>query len=276
METIKLWARNGEAVRQAIELGEIAHIETASEEITDEFLLFAIESRLLKTWAEGFPDPRPQPEIKMDVILGASIAARFAGLYSMRKTGYVLRSARVLGELGYSVEVLEESAGISAKGTADDKLFSGDVIRKLLVKLEEKSSPSPVPPVGIVEPTAAVPIKQVRKRSSRREVKAEVDQEKAERQARAAAAEMIKWYNTTVADALIEQARLGDGRRIHIVDATWIEVALEAANYELCGVARDDQGQLHRGYKLGTLRTLLDSAGILTQLAVGPIQTHDL
>jgi hypothetical protein len=32
MDSMKLWARNGEAVRQAIELGEIAHIETASEE----------------------------------------------------------------------------------------------------------------------------------------------------------------------------------------------------------------------------------------------------
>ena len=37
MDSITLWARNGEAVRQAIELGEIAHIETASEELTDEF-----------------------------------------------------------------------------------------------------------------------------------------------------------------------------------------------------------------------------------------------
>ena len=41
----------------------------------------------------------------MEVILPAHIAARFAGLYSMRKAGYVLRSARVLGALGYSVEV---------------------------------------------------------------------------------------------------------------------------------------------------------------------------
>ena len=57
MESIKLWARNGEAVRQGIELGEIAHIETASEELTDEFLLFAIESGLLKSWAEAFPTP---------------------------------------------------------------------------------------------------------------------------------------------------------------------------------------------------------------------------
>jgi hypothetical protein len=35
----KWWARK--AVRQAIELGERAHSETASEECTDAFLLFA-------------------------------------------------------------------------------------------------------------------------------------------------------------------------------------------------------------------------------------------
>jgi hypothetical protein len=37
MDTIKLWARNGDAVRQAIELGELVHLDTASEELTDEF-----------------------------------------------------------------------------------------------------------------------------------------------------------------------------------------------------------------------------------------------
>jgi hypothetical protein len=58
MEAVKPWARNGEAVRQAVELGEIVHIETASEEITDEFSLFAIESGLLKVWTEEFSDPR--------------------------------------------------------------------------------------------------------------------------------------------------------------------------------------------------------------------------
>ena len=29
MDSLKLWARDGEAVRQAIELGEIVHMETA-------------------------------------------------------------------------------------------------------------------------------------------------------------------------------------------------------------------------------------------------------
>ena len=81
MDSIKLWARNGEAVRQAIELGELVHMETASEELTDEFLLFAIESGLLKTWADTFPDPRSAPEIGMEVILPAHLAGRLAGRY---------------------------------------------------------------------------------------------------------------------------------------------------------------------------------------------------
>ena len=85
MESIKLWARNGEAVRQGIELGELVHMETASEELTDAFLLFALESGLSKTWADAFPDPRAEPEIGMEVLWPAHMAARFAGLYSMRK-----------------------------------------------------------------------------------------------------------------------------------------------------------------------------------------------
>jgi hypothetical protein len=100
MASIKLWARDGEAVRQAIELGEIAHMETASEELTDEFLLFAIESGLLQTWAQTFPDPRGEPEIGMEGLSPAHMAARFAGLYSMRKAGYMAALGAGVGRLG--------------------------------------------------------------------------------------------------------------------------------------------------------------------------------
>src|SRR5215472_4868393 len=172
MDSLRLWARDGEAVRQAIELGEIAHIETASEELTDEFLLFAIESGLLQTWAKAFPDPRHEPEIGMEVILPAHMAARFAGLYSMRKAGYVLRSARVLGALGYSAEVIEPAQGLSLRGTSDDKLFSGDVVRKLLVQMEQQADMSQPAQRLPQEPSVAV---KVRERASRRAVKHPVD-----------------------------------------------------------------------------------------------------
>src|SRR5262247_3415070 len=149
MESIKWWARHGAAVRQAIELGEIAPIETASEELTDEFRLLAIDSGLLQSWAGSFPDPRCAPEIAREGILPAPIAARFAGLDSMRTAGYVRRSARVLGALGSSVEVIEPARGLSVRGTSDDKLLSGDVVRKLLVQMEQQvdlSQPVLIPP----------------------------------------------------------------------------------------------------------------------------------
>lgn len=107
MDTIELWARNGDVVREAIAFGDLVHLDTSTEELTDEFLLFAIESGLMNGWAQSFPDPRHGPEIGMSVILASQVAARFAKIYSLRKSGYVLRSAAVLGALGYSLKVLE-------------------------------------------------------------------------------------------------------------------------------------------------------------------------
>jgi Transposase DDE domain len=273
MDSIKLWSRNGEAVRQAIELGEIAHIETASEEFTDEFLLFAIESGLLQTWAAAFPDPREEPEIGMGVILPAHIAARFAGLYSMRKAGYVLRSARVLGALGYSVEVIAPEQGLSLRGTADDKLFSGDVVRKLLVKMEQEADVSPSVLMPPPEPSVVV---KVRQRASRRAVKQAVDEADAEARALKVAEQLISWYNQHVGVSMLQYAGLGQGRRMHILDTTHVEVALETGTYECSGVVKNDDGTYARGYKLATLRTLMDSAGLLTHVAMSAIQVHDV
>ena len=273
MERIKLWARNGEAVRQGLELGEIVPIETASEELTDEFLLFAIESGLLKSWAEAFPAPRDEPEIAMGVILPAHIAARFAGLYSMRKAGYVLRSARVLGALGYSVEVLEPEHGLSLRGTSDDKLFSGDVLRKLLVQMEAQAQRHQPAPIAAQEPRGAV---KVRARVSRRAVKQAVDQVEAAARALQVAEQLIGWYNQHVGVSMLKYARLGKGRRIHLLDTTPVEVALETGTYECSGVVKNDDGTYSRGYKLATLRTLLDSAGLLSQMALSAIQVHDV
>lgn len=214
MESIRLVARNGEAVRQALERGEVLHLDTASEEITDEFLLFAIKSGLLQQWASGFPDPRNWADITCEVILASEIAARFASIYSQRKTGYVLRSARVLGELGYSVEVLEEGAGLSGQGTAEDQLYSGDVLRKLLGKAEKQVEPTKEDHAAAIQGGAEV---KVRNRASRRAVKVpELDEAAAAARSAAVARGLLAWYNQTVGPGLLEYAQSGDGRRIHI------------------------------------------------------------
>jgi hypothetical protein len=178
----------------------------------------------LQTWAEAFPDPRREPAIGMEVILPAHRAARFAGLYSMRKAGDVLRSARVLGAWGYSVEVIEPTQGLSLRGTSDDQLFSGDVVRKLLVQMAQQADLSQARLLPPQEPSVAV---KVRERASRRAVKQAVDAAEAEARAQLVAAQLITWYNQHVGISMVQYARLGRGRRIHILDTTHVEVALE-------------------------------------------------
>ena len=41
-------------------------------------------------------------------------------------------------------------------------------------------------------------------------------------------------------------------------------------------MVKNDDGTYARGYKLATLRTLLDRAGLLSQVALSPIQVHDV
>lgn len=147
-------------------------------------------------------------------------------------------------------------------------------MRKLLGKLEKQSKVKAEDRAAAIQGGASV---KVRERASRRAVKdSKLDEAKAAARSAAVARLLLAWYNLKVGPGLLEYAQTGAGRRIHILDATKIEVALEAGNYECSGVVKDDDdGRLKRGYKLGTLRTLLDTAGIITQAVVGQIQTHD-
>ncbi len=157
---------------------------------------------------------------------------------------------------------MEPEQGLSWRGTSDDNLISGDVLRKLLVKLEAQtdlSQPARVPPP---EPSVGV---KVRARASRRAVKQVVDAAEAEARAYKVAEALVDWYNQHVGLAMVQYARLGPGRRIHILDTTHLEVPLATGTYECSGVVKSDDGTYARGYKLATLRTLLDSAGLLSR-----------
>ena len=95
---------------------------------------------------------------------------------------------------------------------------------------------------------------------SRRAVKQAVEAADAEARAQLVAAQLVNWYNQHVGVSMVQYARLGRGRRLHILDTTHVEVALETGTYECSGVVENDDGTYSRGYKLATLRTLLDSA----------------
>ena len=179
----------------------------------------------------------------------------------------------MLGALGYSVEVIEPAHGLSVRGTLDDTRFRGDVVRQLLVQREEQADlrpPAPRPPTA---PSVAV---KVRARASRRAVKQAVNAVEAEARALQVAKQLLDWYNQQVGVSLVKYARLGRGRRLHILDTTHVEVPLATGTYECSGVVRNEDGTYARGYKLATFRTLMDSAGLLSQVALSAIQVHDV
>lgn len=93
--------------------------------------------------------------------------------------------------------------------------------------------------------------------------------------------ELVEWYNKDVGKAYLS---LIDYRpTLHILDCTDLEVNLENENYEGSGIVRrkkkvngKEREEVIRGYKLGSLRSLLDDGGIITAIAFGAINVHDL
>ena len=82
--------------------------------------------------------------------------------------------------------------------------------------LVDLNEPLRLPPC---EPSQPV---KVRQRASRRAVKSAVNVAEAEACAQRVAAKLIEWYNAKVGPSLLAYARVGKGRRIHIVDTTHV------------------------------------------------------
>jgi hypothetical protein len=171
------------------------------------------------------------------------------------------------------MEVTEAGKGISRRGTGDAQVVSGDVLRKLLVQIETRVQ---VSPVELAREVVDTRVGRVRQRGSRRAAKGAVDARDAQARGRRVAEQLLEWYTHGVGPSLAAYAQLGDGRRRHIVDCTTVEVPLDRGPYACSGLVKNDDGSLARGYKLATLRTLLDTAGVFTQAAVAPIQDHDI
>ncbi len=86
--------------------------------------------------------------------------------------------------------------------------------------------------------------------------------------------ELVDWYNLYVGRAYLRQGDCAPD--LHIMDCTKLVVNYENRNYEGSGVVANDEDELERGYKLGSLRSLLDDGGIITSIAFGAINVHDL
>ena len=85
----------------------------------------------------------------------------------------------------------------------------------------------------------------------------------------------INGYNDTVQKGIMPLLDLVPN--IHILDCTDLEVNLKNENYEYSGIGHNKiDGRPTRGYKLSTLRGIVDDIGIIEEIRFGKINTHDL
>jgi hypothetical protein len=84
---------------------------------------------------------------------------------------------------------------------------------------------------------------------------------------------LLDWYNQQVGTLFCRAVKAVPC--VHILDCTDLTVPFKNRNYEQSGVTTKNN-KPERGYKLATLRSLLDQGAVLTGIAWGQIQEHDL
>ena len=94
-----------------------------------------------------------------------------------------------------------------------------------------------------------------------------------EKQKRLPGQSLIDWYNAHVGKLCCRAAKAKPC--IHILDCTDLTVPLKNENYARSGVTTKNN-KPERGYKLATLRSLLDDGAVMTAMAWDQIQEHDL
>ena len=226
MRELQIIYQNQEKIIKKLNTGDVDAIELAVEQITDEFMIYGLRSGLIDELSKTFPDPRKEEEISTKLILSASIAGHFQDMYALSQSPYALHSPTLLAELGLNVKVLSEGEGVSRRGTKQNALFNGDVIRKMLNSIQPD--------------------------------------------------DLINWYNKNVGKAYLRQS--GYRPSFHILDCTDLEVNFDNENYEGSGIVKrkkknsekkkngKEEDEIKRGYKLGSLRSLLDDGGQVLHL----------
>lgn len=88
------------------------------------------------------------------------------------------------------------------------------------------------------------------------------------------AKKLFKSYNEVVQEQIMP--KLNYKPNIHILDCTELSVNLDNDNYEQSAVTTNKYGDADRGYKLASLRGIVEDTGIIEEIEFGAMNVHDL
>lgn len=88
------------------------------------------------------------------------------------------------------------------------------------------------------------------------------------------AKELLDYYNDVLQKQIIP--KLDCKPNIHILDCTELSVNFDNVNYEQSAVTTNKYGDADRGYKLASLRGIVNDTGIIEEIEFGAMNVHDL
>jgi Transposase DDE domain len=132
---LPLIAHKQEETITALKSGEIADLRISNELPIDDIVKYGLKEKFLKDGLKSFPDPRKSYDIPIEVLLLPQVIQRLDDEHSLLLAPYMLNSASLLSELGYSARVLEE--GFNKKNKYPRTApFNGETLKHVLLSVK--------------------------------------------------------------------------------------------------------------------------------------------
>ena len=127
-----------EKVLDALEKGEITDFSFSSKTPVDNIVSYGLKEGLVQSGLKSFPDPRKYYEVPIEALLLPQIIQRLNNEHSLLTAPYMLNSAELMVQLGYSAKVLEE--GFNDRNIHPRKApFHGETLKHVLLAMKADS-----------------------------------------------------------------------------------------------------------------------------------------
>lgn len=119
----------------ALKSGEIDDLRVSNQLPIDDIVKYGLKENFLREGLKSFPDPRKMYDIPIEVLLLPQVIQRLNDEHSLLLAPYMLNSAELMTELGFSAKVLEEGFNEKNKYPREAP-FNGETLKHVLLSVK--------------------------------------------------------------------------------------------------------------------------------------------
>lgn len=119
----------------ALKSGEIDDLRVSNQLPIDDIVKYGLKENFLREGLKSFPDPRKTYDIPIEVLLLPQVIQRLDDEHSLLLAPFMLNSAELMMELGFSARVLEDGFNNKNKYPREAP-FNGETLKHVLLSMK--------------------------------------------------------------------------------------------------------------------------------------------